>query len=303
MQIATPSRLVFAVSMAGIVGGTLAIITRQAVPSVGAWPGVALGLILLVILLRQPLRRWRVKRRSLPSSSQAWLEQHVRLYRHLDLEGRRRFERDVLFVLDEYSFEGVQDTEITDELRLGVAAGVALLLHGRPNWDLPGTRTFLFYPDRFDDDYYGGTYADYDGMAHEQGPTIFTAESVYESWAHPDDGDNVVLHELAHHFDFDNVSADGVPSLIAPESAEIWQDLVQREMKRIRLGRSILRPYAAEAPSEFFAVATEVFFEQPEPMKRRHRELFDALQAFYQVNPITGDEPTSSTPDIVTTGA
>jgi len=73
-------------------------------------------------------------------------------------------------------------------------------------------------------------------------------------------------------------------------------------MQRIRLGRSILRPYAAEAPSEFFAVATEVFFERPEPMKRRHRELFDALQAFYQVNPVTGEEPTSSAPDIVTTG-
>jgi len=302
MQIATPSRLVFAGSLAGIVGGTLAVITHQAVPTMGAWPGVVVGLVLLVVLLRQPLRRWRVSRTSLPESSKTWLENHVRLYRHLDDRRRRRFERDVQFVLDEYSFEGVQETPVTEELRLGVAAGVALLLHGRPTWDLPGTQTFLFYPDRFDDDYYGGTFADYDGMAHEQGPTIFTAESVHASWADPADGDNVVLHELAHHFDFDNVTADGVPSLIAPESADIWQDLVQREMQRIRLGRSILRPYAAEAPSEFFAVATEVFFECPEPMKRRHRELFDALQAFYQVNPVTGEAPTSSAPDIVTTG-
>lgn len=298
MQILSRSTLIWGILMAVVAGGTLAVIGDQATPY-GPWPGVAVGVVVLLLTLRRPLRRWRVSRQSMPSGYTEWLTDHVPLYQKLDAAGRKRFEQDVQFVLDEYSLEGVQGVEVGPSLQLGVAAGVATLLYGRPSWELPGTTSFLFYPDRFDDDYYGGDYADYDGMAHEQGPTILTAGSVEHSWASPDDGDNVVLHELAHHFDFDNVNADGVPSLVAPESAEAWQELVHNEIRRVELGQSILRPYAAEAPSEFFAVATEVFFEQPHRMHDHHRNLFDAMCAFYQIDPRTGEKPASTTSDVI----
>ncbi|PEN14973.1 hypothetical protein CRI94_01380 [Longibacter salinarum] len=301
MQILGPSTLIWGVLMAGVAGGTLAVIGAQATPY-GPWPGIVIGGLVLLLALRRPIRRWRVSKKSVPHDTQQWLATHIPLYQKLDAEGRARFERDVQFVLDEYSFEGVQSVDVSTELRLGVAAGVACLLHGRPEWELPGTTSFLFYPDRFDDDYYGGDYASYDGMAHEQGPTILTASSVELSWDSPDDGDNVVLHELAHHFDFDNINADGVPSLVAPESAEAWQSLVKQEMRKVRHGTSILRPYAAEAPSEFFAVATEVFFEQPHRMHDHHTDLFEALCAFYQIDPRTGRAPTSSNEDVVVSG-
>jgi Mlc titration factor MtfA (ptsG expression regulator) len=224
----------------------------------------------------------------MPSVWRDWLHDRVVLYRRLDAPGRERFGRDVRFVLGEYSFEGVRGVTVTDELRLSVAAGVACLLHGRPAWELPGSRSVLFYPDRFDDTYYGGGSAHFDGMAHQQGPIILTAPSVRGGWARTNDGDNVVLHELAHLFDFDNEGADGVPSLVAPGSAPDWQALVRAEMRRVEQGRSVLRPYAAEAPSEFFAVAVESFFEQPKQLARHHGALFRALTAFFQLDPRTG---------------
>ena len=287
MKVLTHSTFWSSLAMAVVVGGTVGVVTHQVTP-LGGWPGAVVAVLVAMIALRRPFRRWRRSRMPLEKERTHWLFRNVPLYRKLDAEGRQRFERDVQFVLDEYSFEGVKGLEVGDDLRLSVAAGVACLLHGRPEWELPGTKNFLFYPDRFDDDYYGGAYASYDGMAHEQGPTILTAASVEHSWAASEDGDNVVLHELAHHFDFDNVTADGVPSLIAPESASAWQSLVHREMDRVETGQSILRPYAAEAPSEFFAVSTEVFFEQPHQMHDEHPELFKALSAFYQIDPRTG---------------
>jgi hypothetical protein len=287
MQVVRRSTILTTVLLALVVGGGVALVGWQIRPP---WAGVGLvpALLILAVGLRRPLRRWRVAQAPMPPDWQGWLRRHVPLYDRLDEQGRRRFERDVRFVLDEYTFEGIRGVTVTDALRLSVAAGVATLLHGRPSWELPGSRSILFYPGRFNDDYYDGLDADYDGMAHPQGPIILTAASVEDSWAHPADGDNVVLHEFAHLFDFDNEGADGVPSLVAPASADSWQSLVRREMRRVRRGRSLLRPYAAEAPSEFFAVAVEVFFEQPDRMARHHEELFAALVAFFHLDPRTG---------------
>jgi Mlc titration factor MtfA (ptsG expression regulator) len=234
----------------------------------------------------------------MPARWRRWLRRHVPIYDRLSDAARRRFDRDVQFVLDEYSFEGVKGVEVTDGLRLSVAAGVALLLHGRPDWELPGSRAVLFYPERFNDDYYDSVRGEYDGMAHPQGPIILTAPAVAASWDRPADGDNVVLHELAHLFDFDSEGADGVPSLVDPATADSWQALVRREMRRVETGRSILRPYAAEAPSEFFAVAVEAFFEQPRRMARHHEELFGALVAVFQLDPRTGDRTASPGEDL-----
>lgn len=292
MQIARRSSLLTTVFLAALLGGAVAFIGVRGT-SLGAWIGAIPAAVVLAVGLRRPLRRWRVARNDLPSGARRWLR-CLPLVARLDPEARSRFEQDLKFVLDEYTFEGVQGVEVTDEHRLSVAAAVALLLHGRPDWELPGTKSVLFYPARFDDDYYGGDYADYDGMAHEQGPIILSAPAVEDAWRDATDGDNVVLHELAHLFDFDNEGPDGVPSLVDPASAESWQELMRTEMRRVRLGRSILRPYAAEAPSEFFAVAVESFFEEPERMARHHASLFDALCAFFNLDPRDGTVPPAS---------
>ena len=296
MRVVRRSTIYTTTLLAVVVGGGVALVAGQR--GLG-WS--ALGLIPAALILagglRTAFRRRRVARAPMPSDWRAWLRSHIPVYSQFDEGARARFERDVRFVVNEYSFEGVQGVEVTDALRLSVAAGAALLLHGRPDWELPGSRSVVLYPARFNESYYDGVDADYDGMAHQQGPILLSAPSVRASWADPGDADNVVLHELAHLFDFDNEGADGVPSFVAPASAASWQALVRREMQRVRRGRSILRPYAAEAPSEFFAVAVEVFFEQPGRMARHHEELFAALVAFFHFDPRTGQATAEPDPE------
>jgi len=287
MQIARRSSILNTVLLAFVVGGGVALAGWQTGTN-GALLGLVPAALILGLGLRRAVRRWHLARTPLPDRDRMWLSTHVPLYRTLDDPARARFERDVQFVLDEYSFEGVKDVTVTDTLRLSVAAGVATLLHGRPSWELPGSNAVLFYPDRFNDTYHESTDGAFDGMAHQQGPIILTAPAVANSWAGAYDANNVVLHELAHLFDFDNEGADGVPSLVAAGSAGEWQALMRREIRRVQRGRSILRPYAAEAPSEFFAVSVETFFEQPDRMARHHDELFRALVSFFHLDPRTG---------------
>jgi MtfA peptidase len=143
----------------------------------------------------------------------------------------------------------------------------------------------LLYETRFDEQYeHDAEWGAFDGMAHPQGPVIFAADALDHAWDHTD-GSNVVLHELSHLFDFDSAGTDGMPSLVADASAEAWAALVRREMQRVRVGRSLLRSYAAHNAAEFFAVSTEVFFERPFALARRHPELFAALTAMYAVDP------------------
>lgn len=285
MRIVRPSSLLFGALMALVVGGAVGFVTAQALGAAGWLLGLVPAAMAAFFILRRPLRRRRAARRAFPEDDRRWLEAHLPFYEALGEQARRRFERDVQFFLDEHSFEGVAGVAVTDELRLAVAAGAALLLHGRPGWELDAGRSILFYPDRFDEAYQGGDYAAFEGMAHEQGPVLLSAKAVRESWAGADDG-NVVLHELAHLFDFQSQGADGIPSLMAPASEGSWRALVRREMRRVERRRSMLRPYAATAPSEFFAVAVEAFFTRPAEMQRRHSELYEALKNFFNLDPV-----------------
>ncbi|MFW5955689.1 MAG: M90 family metallopeptidase [Rhodothermales bacterium] len=266
-----------------IASGGLGVVT--AATGVSLWPAALVLGVGLFAVLRRPLRRWRVSSQPLPADIRRWIEGHVPMYRRLSPPDRDRFDRDVLFVLDEWTFEGVRGVEVNDELRASVAAGVAVLLHGRPDWELSDRHTVLFYPERFNDDYLTGDRGDFDGMAHAQGPVIISVEASRRDWQHSDSGHNVVLHELAHLLDFKDSFADGVPDLLEGASRPAWDDLVDREMRRIRQGHSILRRYGATNRAEFFAVAVENFFERPDVMASRHPELFAALTAFFGYDP------------------
>ena len=265
----------------------LGVIGHMATP-IGAWAGALPAVLGTWWVLHRPLRRWWLRRSSFPAAWRRWLGEHVPYYNGLEGAERRRFESDIQFFLSEQRFESVGGVNVTEELRLSVAAGAALLLHGRPDWEWPAVRTILFYPDRFDDTYHESKFASFDGMIHAQGPIIFSKKAVEESWAEPDDGNNVVLHELAHVFDFKQMEVDGVPSLLNPGSEEAWKEIVQREMKQAQEGKSILRRYASTNPAEFFAVAVENFFERPDVLHSHHGELYEALSAFFQIDPRRG---------------
>lgn len=284
MRIINRSIFAWNVALVLIIAVGLGVTTAVATP-LGPWPGILVLLIGLYVISRKPLRRWRAVRRGLPQAARRWIEENVPLYRALDDEGRARFEQDVMFVLDEWAFEGVEGVEVTDELRAAVGAGAAVLLHGHPEWEMPSRHTALFYPGRFDDDYLTGHRGDLDGMAHAQGPVILSVEALEADWADPTNGHNVVLHELAHLLDFKDAFVDDEPEFFADAGRPEKDDLIEREMRRIRSGHSVLRRYGATNRAEFFAVAVESFFERPHILASQHRELHQALVDFFGYDP------------------
>lgn len=265
----------------GLVG---ALVGREAGALAGFGVGAVVFIAGLAVGLRGRLRRSRVVSRPFPPAWTEWLDRHVPLYAAGSDDDRQRFERTVLIALDAWSIEGVDGVTVDDTLRLAVAAGAGVMLWGRPDWDVPAGRSILLYPGTFDDEYSTVDSADFDGMAHPQGPVILSAPAVLSGWKRTD-GYNVVLHELAHVFDFDPEGADGLPAFLDPRSVDAWKDLVRTEMRRAKLGKGILRSYASTNPAELFAVATEQFFERPARLRQHHPELFEALAALYNVVP------------------
>ena len=296
MQIARPSDLFFRLFVGALVGLGVGVVAGQVGGAAAGWvAGLGTAALILALGMRRALRRWRVARQTLPAEQVRWIEDHVPFYGALEEPDRARFRRDVRFFLAERRFERSDDQALDPELPLAIAAGAALLLHGRPDWELPDRRAILFLPDRFDDDYASGALAqdaDYDGMVHAQGPVVFSEQAVREAWRRSRDGYNVVLHELAHLFDFQNTAdgnADGVPSLLG-SGEEQWIALAKREMRLASVGRSVLPRYAATNHAELFAVGTEQFFERPGRFAARHPELYAAFEQMYGLDPRVGEE-------------
>jgi len=108
--------------------------------------------------------------------------------------------------------------------------------------------------------------------------------------ADPNDGHNLVLHEFAHQLDFEDGSTDGTPVLESGAQARSWAQVFGEELEALRRAAdagevTLLDPYGAQDPAEFFAVATETFFERATELRQRHPRLYEELRRFYLQDP------------------
>ncbi len=240
----------------------------------------------VAVSLAPAWRRERVARRPFPSSWRRILERDVEAYRRLAAPERARFERDVAIFLAEQNVTGPRGEPVDDELRVLVAASATIVAFGRPGFRYPRTRDVVIYEGTFDEHYaVGGKDANVLGMVHGSGPILFSARALREGFRNPRDASNVGLHEFAHVLDFDAGQADGVPAFMPWRAVTPWVSLMHAETRRVRAHRSILRAYAATNEAEFFAVATEMFFEQPCRMKEKQPRLYALLVATYGQDP------------------
>jgi Mlc titration factor MtfA (ptsG expression regulator) len=124
------------------------------------------------------------------------------------------------------------------------------------------------------------------GESWVRGEVILSWDDALRGAADPHDGHNVVLHELAHQLDSEVSGVDGAPDLGRSSRYVAWARVLGREYEALardvaRHRPTLLDPYGATAPAEFFAVATELFFERPAALRREHPELYEQLAAFY----------------------
>jgi Mlc titration factor MtfA (ptsG expression regulator) len=246
-------------------------------------------------------RRRRRNLRNLPVPP-AWgsiLTLNLPVFRRLSHEDQAELLRHVQVFLAEKRFEGCAGLELTDEIRLTIAAQACLLLLHRETDYYPQLSTILVYP---------STYLAH-GERHLEGPIweeggeyrlghtarllgviVLAWDAAKRGAMNPSDGQNVVLHEFAHQLDFEDYSTDGAPALATRAEYLEWARVMSSEFKALQAAEeagtpTLLDPYGATNPAEFFAVATEAFFERPRALRARHPELYAELAKFFRQDP------------------
>lgn len=118
-----------------------------------------------------------------------------------------------------------------------------------------------------------------------RGPVVISWQAVRRDLQRRRPGHNVVIHELAHKIDAVDGLFDGTPEMTDRSEREAWVRVCGGAYERLRSDDAephpVLRPYAAETPSEFFAVATEAFFDQPLELEAHDPELYRAFCGYY----------------------
>jgi Mlc titration factor MtfA (ptsG expression regulator) len=251
------------------------------------------------ILSRTGWARARRQRTPLPSSVLALLETHVAYYRVLPAAEQEALRGMLQVLLGELSFEaGAGLPVVDDEMRVAIAAQACVLLLHRPLDELPTLRTAIVYPAIYQarervhtpEGVEVDEIEERHGEAWAHGVLLLSWEDVAYDSTHIDDGQNVVFHEVAHALDDLTGGGDGIPLLADRAAVVAWQAafgaaLADLEQSLRQRHPTLLDPYAAEGPAEFFAVATEAFFEMPRPFQAEYPALYLLLRDFYRLDP------------------
>lgn len=251
---------------------------------------------------RKRRRREQIRIKPFPPEWHEALLRNMPYYRALSPQDQTEIQGHIQVLLEEKNFEGCGGLVLTDEIKMLICAHAALLLLHRDTDYYPNLVTILVYPSAFivETTVHGPGTLELAGEevrlgeAWQRGVVILAWDSVRRDF--PDNRDapargyNVPLHEFAHQLDLENGAADGLPYLDEPHLRARWPGVFDAEFRRLtndldRNRPSLIDEYGEKDPAEFFAVVTELFFERPAALKRRHPDLYDVLQEYYRQDP------------------
>ncbi len=264
----------------------------------------------LMLLFRRPMQRSQRKKllsQPLPQKWTAIIERRCKFYKHLPPPLQQRLQKHVQVFLAEKRFEACGELEeVDDEMRVVIAAQACLLLIGLKKHNyFCNLRSVLVYPGAFhqgrrslfslpEADSSGEVDPIRLGESWGSGSVIIAWKSALRGALNEDDGENVVIHEFAHQLDQVDGIADGAPILNSPADYKDWARILGHDYEKLveetEAGkRELIDAYGATNPAEFFAVATETFFEKPRRLRKKHEELYDELKGYYGLDPATWD--------------
>lgn len=268
------------------------------------WITILLGTVAIAAVLipswLQRYQRRKISRQPFPAAWRDILKKRMPYFRLLPADLQLQLKKHIQIFITEKAFIGCDGLEITDEIRVTIAAQACLLLLNRPVNYYPKLRQILVYPSAF---IVRGAQADAAGIVSEQqrvlsgeswsqGRVILSWQDTLEGAANPADGHNVVIHEFAHQLDQEKGEATGAPLLSRSSDYQQWAGVMANEFSRLQHQAmtqqgTLFDHYGATNPAEFFAVITEVFFEQPQQLADQHPELYQQLSGFYRLNPLS----------------
>ncbi len=243
-------------------------------------------------------RRNRLAAKPFPDEWLAIIERNVPYYKVLPEADQEELKRHIQIFIAEKRFEGCGGLKITDEIKVTIAAqACVLLLHRRTDY-YPGLRSVLVYPRSYVaprvPKLIGGVVVEGPdvrlGESWRRGSVVLSWDNVYRSAADIHDGHNVVFHEFAHQLDSTGARGDSTPVVQDHSTYIAWARILEKDYEKLRRDISrnrdtFLDEYGAVNPAEFFAVATECFFEKPGDMQKLHPDLYNELKNFYQQDP------------------
>lgn len=250
-------------------------------------------------------RRRREKLRAQPFLCE-WeqaLQDNVSLFQNLSVDEQVRVRRYVPVFVAEKHWEGCGGFTITPEVQATIGAQVAILTLGYDDEFFDHVQTILVYPDTYvakhqSADEHGIVFegrSPREGEAWYRGPVVLSWADLLADARRESDGGNLVLHEFAHQIDMLNGHrADGIPPLRSAAQFRRWSAVFRSAYEQLVADSeggydTFFDPYGATDPAEFFAVATEAFFEQPRGLQYHHAELYDLFREFYRQDPAGRD--------------
>jgi Mlc titration factor MtfA (ptsG expression regulator) len=249
-------------------------------------------------MLFKSKKRSQVRERPFPDSWDAILRANFPLYSRLPAEDRLELQGHIHVFLEEKRFEGCNQLEITDEIRVTIAAQACLLLLHRETDYFPEMTSIFVYPTLFyadveeEDEF--GIVSEYEedrsGESWDYGPVVLSWEDALVGAKGAEGGYNSVIHEFVHQIDLENGAPDGVPRLASREQYQSWEramgEAFQQFEHKLEAGcNTIIDEYGAEGPDEFFAVAVEHFFQTPLELRSEYPRLYDTLKAYFDQDP------------------
>ncbi|MBW1642797.1 MAG: zinc-dependent peptidase [Deltaproteobacteria bacterium] len=246
-------------------------------------------------------RRKKLTKAPFPSAWEDIIWRNVAHYCMLEDAERSHLRALVQIFIAEKNWEGCGGLELTDEIRVTISAQACLLLLGIPHNFYQNVHSIIVYPSTVVPPqrklgFFENILAPIEisqpiiGQAFHQGPVILIWDAVLHGGRHPGSGYNVVYHEFAHKLDMLDGAADGTPPLQDRDEYADWVSTCSREYLRLkhdveRGRKSFLNAYGATDEAEFFAVATEQFFDQPMEMISHAPDIYRVLKEYYRQDP------------------
>ncbi|HEY1112527.1 MAG TPA: M90 family metallopeptidase [Chitinophagaceae bacterium] len=260
------------------------------------------GFVLLVVLVVVfGLLFWGSRRRlkpsPLPADYQSILEKYVSFYARLDADGKARFEARMKQFLSRVRLTGI-GTEVEDLDRVFIAASAVIPLYHFPDWEYTNLYEVLLYPNSFNEEYQFESNERYIAGIVGEGPLqnqmILSKQDMRWGFIDKEGTYNTAIHEFVHLIDKTDGYTDGVPENLMHQRAILpWLDLMHRKIREIEEGSSDIHPYGATNRAEFFAVASEYFFERPDLLQERHPELYALLEKIFRSQPLNKGNSTA----------
>lgn len=242
-------------------------------------------------------RRKKIRSKAFPKKWKIYISKNVAHFHRLSKDDQAKLIQLTQVFIAEKNWEGCGGLELTDEIKVTIAAQACLMILKIPHNYYENVDSILVYPSTVmsPERELGvfeiaqeprGKATPIIGEAHLGGPIILSWDSVKWMSLDPDSEQNVVYHEFAHQLDMLDGVADGTPEFRDPSKKKQWVEICAKEFLELRKKadqgiHTFLDPYGATNEAEFFSVITEHFFNHPNELKKFHPSLYQVLSDFY----------------------